>query len=79
MTPDFRAITVDKVRETILAHVPSLTDKDDRAICAAILAPDTDTADLALRTCACGQPIDGFYQYVDHLIAVFGGESHIGG
>lgn len=67
------------VRKTILDHVPSISDEDDAAIVANILADDTDTADLAIRTCACGAPIDGFYQYVDHLVAVFGGESHLGG
>lgn len=72
------------VRETIKAHVPSLTNADEDAIEEIIPGilfgvPQRDVADLAIRTCSCGERIDGFYQYVDHLIAVFGGESHLGG
>ena len=68
---------------TIQQHIPSLSDADERVMDGrrAFDGTDytTDLADLALRTCACGAPIDGYYQYVDHLIAVFGGESHYGG
>lgn len=90
--PDyFRSITVERVKETILAHVPSLTDKAEEAINEKVAllvaesfgythaAAEIDTADLAIRECACGVLVDGYYQYVDHLLAVFGGESHIGG
>lgn len=72
----------DIVIETIKQHVPSLSDYDEievTRLASAALFGDGDVADLALRTCACGTAIDGFYQYVDHLIAVFGGESHLGG
>jgi hypothetical protein len=82
-------ITAQDAIDTINAHIPSLTDANDEEITervarfSSLIALDdsgyTDVADLALRTCACGVPIDGFYQYVDHLVAVFGGESHIGG
>jgi hypothetical protein len=54
-------------------HIPSLTDQDDVEIDERIgrlrFDPDDDSGneDLALRTCACGANIDGFYEYVDHL------------
>ena len=66
--------------ETITAHIPSMSEEDETEIvrlASAALFDDGDVADLALRTCACGASIDGFYGYVDHLIAVFGGESHL--
>jgi len=66
--------------ETITAHIPSMSEEDETEIvrlASAALFDDGDVADLALRTCACGASIDGFYGYADHLIAVFGGESHL--
>jgi len=66
--------------ETITAHIPSMSEEDETEIvrlASAALFDDGDVADLALRTCACGASIDGFYGYVDHLTAVFGGESHL--
>ena len=72
----------DVVIATIKEHVPSLSDVDETVIVQSAgnaLFGDGDVADLAVRTCSCGRGIDGFYEYVDHLIAVFGGESHIGG
>lgn len=72
----------DVVVRTILDHVPSLSDSDETKViqlAGNVLFNEGDAADLALRTCSCGHDIDGFYQYVDHLVAVFGGESHIGG
>jgi hypothetical protein len=48
-------------------HIPSLTDEDDDAIAAVMKEWDLDYGDLAIRTCACGVKIDGFYEYVDHL------------
>lgn len=67
---------------TIKAHIPSLSDEDETEItrlASNALFGDGDVADLAIRTCRCGAAIDGFYGYVDHLISVFGGESHYGG
>lgn len=57
------------------AHIPSLSDDDERLIHERIsriggIDEGVDVADLALRTCACGERIDGFYAYVDHLNAV---------
>jgi hypothetical protein len=66
-------------RDVLRDHVPSLTDKDERDILAAILSDDSDVADLAVRTCACGVRIDSFYAYVDHLASLFGGEPITGG
>ena len=71
----------------IRAHIPSLTLRDEVTItrgavdlvASAFSEREADVADLAVRTCACGKHLDGFYEYVDHLIAVFGGESHYGG
>jgi len=70
------------VTTTILAHVPSLSDSDEIEIirlASNALFGDGDVADLAIRTCSCGVHLDSVYGYVDHLVAVFGGESHIGG
>lgn len=54
----------------ILAHLPSLTDKDELEIIGRIWeTEDPETAGFALRTCDCGKRIDGFYQYVEHLIS----------
>ena len=67
----------------IKAHIPSLTDSDEAVIASRVgdlvTLIDADIADLAVRTCACGERVDGFYEYVDHLIGLFGGESHYGG
>lgn len=51
--------------EVIKAHIPDLTDDDEGEIIDNISG---DVANLAIRTCACGKPIDGFYEYTDHLI-----------
>ena len=73
------------VRAVLFKHVPSLSDEDAAQIVENIVMitgsheDQTDIADLALRTCSCGVRLDGFYQYVDHLNAVFGGETHFGG
>jgi hypothetical protein len=47
-----------------------LSDEDIEAIYQRAAAID-QAADLAIRTCSCGQRIDGFYEYVDHLISIF--------
>jgi len=62
-------------------HIPSLTDEDDRRLDELRYNSDVDhfgqpryeNADLAIRTCACGVKIDGFYEYVDHLKEVLSG------
>lgn len=55
-------------------HIPSLTDEDEMIIKDRLsemgfdMYDDSyDVADLAMRTCACGVKLDGFYEYVDHL------------
>jgi hypothetical protein len=59
--------------ETIKAHIPSLSDYDESELIDRAHSFDSegdDVANLALRTCACGVRIDGFYEYVDHLISL---------
>lgn len=54
----------------IEAHIPSLTDAAEAEIERRFLDADEeglDYADAAYRVCACGKPIDGFYEYADHL------------
>ena len=56
-------------------HIPSLTDEDEQTMLA-MPAPhflDSDVANFAIRTCACGKKIGGFYEYVDHLKEVLRG------
>lgn len=69
--------------QIIKAHIPSLTDDADTEINERMLRmlsdPEPDNADLAFRICRCGELVDGFYAYVDHLITVLGGESHLAG
>lgn len=55
------------------AHYPSMTRADEAEI-AIRLARGEDAAELALRTCACGKHVDGFYEYVDHLKDVLRGQ-----
>lgn len=62
-----------KAIAVIDTHIPSLSDLDEEKIDERIAEQmidrdsDVDDADFAVRTCACGAPIDGFYAYVDHL------------
>lgn len=77
-------MTNGEVIEAIHKHIPSLSEMDEQRIYSGIsrllsLDEKADVADLALRTCMCGESIDGYYGYVDHLTAIFGGESHFGG
>jgi hypothetical protein len=88
---DHIALTLPLVVEVIHKHIPSLSDEDEASIYSTmtqILAStfdfdpshkSPDVADLAVRTCRCGAPIADYYSYVDHLTALFGGESHYGG
>lgn len=57
--------------ETIKQHIPSISDEDEQDIIDNLF--DDDVAGLARRTCHCGLRIDGFYEYVEHLIDLFGG------
>lgn len=56
--------------DLIKQHIPSLTDADEESMNAICDAGGWDPADLALRTCHCGLKIDGYYDYVGHLLAV---------
>lgn len=66
---------INDVLDVIDEHIPSLSDSDEDIIVS--LAGDMggfsddepDAADLAIRTCACGERIDGYYEYVSHLKA----------
>lgn len=54
--------------EVIDAHTPSLSDENELELLAINQdTEDFDVADYALRTCACGLRIDGFYEYAAHL------------
>ena len=65
----------DAIVAQIDAHIPSLSDEDDAKLDELrfntafdrLGMPEVDNADLAIRTCRCGEAIDGFYEYVDHL------------
>jgi hypothetical protein len=66
-----------QLRELINEHIPSLTPEDEDAILERLSDFDAgdgeaDVGDFALRTCACGKAIDGFYDYAEHLIAIAG-------
>ncbi len=72
---------MDDAIDIIKNHIPSLTDKDEERIRLNIFQMafeenDKDEADLAIRTCHCGLEIDGFYDYVGHLIAMLRKEAH---
>lgn len=68
-TTCFAGTDADMVKDVIDAHIPSLTDEDEGLIYERTgrWGEDVTAADYALRTCHCGQRIDGFYEYVDHL------------
>lgn len=69
---DAAILARDAVLAVLKAHWPSMRNEDEEKIVAlAVDLGNTDVADLALRTCACDQPIDGFDGYVDHLQQVF--------
>ncbi len=50
-------------------HGPYMSAADEEEIIRRIGASD-DVADLAVRTCVCGRPVDGFDDYFEHLRAV---------
>jgi hypothetical protein len=76
----YSAAVLDVVK-VIRAHFPSLTTEAEAEIDRRYLEAGEEGlayADAAYRICACGQPIDGFYEYVHHLVVLFGGgESHL--
>lgn len=60
----------------IQEHIPSLTDTAETMIESRYedqnedMENPWDWADFAYRQCSCGIYVDGFYEYVDHLVAV---------
>lgn len=67
---------IAEITEILNEHVPSLTAYDEVRINEQMgrdLAEYGyyDNGNLALRTCACGVMIDGFYEYHDHLLEIF--------
>ena len=65
--------------DVVKAHIPSLSDTDEAVIeemrwnsnVDRFGQPEYDVADLAIRTCHCGEHIGGFYEYADHLLDEF--------
>jgi hypothetical protein len=47
-------------------HTPNLTDENEEEI-AQRWADSNDVSDSAIRTCSCGERLEGFYAYQDHL------------
>lgn len=62
------------LRSLLTAHAPSMTEADEDLIYAAMVSPESEANDYALRTCACGERIDGFDAYLDHLLTAAAGE-----
>jgi hypothetical protein len=57
-----------KAKELIEQHRPYISDGDEKRIID--LSGETwnfDAGDLAIRTCKCGLPLDGFDEYVPHI------------
>ena len=55
-------------RSVIRDHIPSISSADEELIESLRHDPEADVADLAIRTCKCGEHIDGFYEYTSHLL-----------
>lgn len=55
-------------------HYASMSDADGQEIAARAVEGE-DMGSLAIRTCACGVRIDGFYEYLDHLKQVLAGDA----
>jgi hypothetical protein len=68
--PNTYALAILDAVKVIKDHIPSLSDEDEDLIYERVTRWDEDVtaADYALRTCHCGKQIDGFYEYVDHLM-----------
>jgi hypothetical protein len=62
----------DALLAVINEHIPSLDEETEELLVEmAVDIGNNDVSDLAKRTCACGEEIDGFYDYVSHLRQVF--------
>lgn len=51
------------------AHTPNLTEEDEGKINDIVMLDTYEDfiSDLAKRTCSCGFPIDGYYDYIGHI------------
>lgn len=70
--PNTFAMGVLAAAQVIDAHIPSLTEEaeariEERHADQYDGLDEWDWADFAVRECACGKILDGFYAYVDHL------------
>lgn len=67
------------VQDLLRQHGCYMSDHDEKEIEALRFTiefdelgrPLADAADLAIRTCMCGESIDGFDEYHGHLVKVF--------
>lgn len=66
-------VRLDDVVSLLDQHIPSMTDEIEESLrnmahnAALLTAGSDEVAELALRECACGVLVYGFYEYVDHL------------
>lgn len=67
----FDATFAAKLHKLLDAHTPNLTEQDEKTILS-FVRNGGDAGDFAHRTCRCGEPIDGFYEYVEHLRSAAG-------
>jgi hypothetical protein len=68
--------------KVIRAHIPSITDDMDEGEEEpwTDLWPRDDMGDYVgdKRVCHCGLVLDGYYEYVEHLIEMLGGKGMVG-
>lgn len=77
--PNTYSAAILDAQNVVKAHIPSITSQVEEEQLGSP-AWDLDGEYIGdQRICACGAAIDGFYGYVDHLVALFGGETHYGG
>lgn len=75
--PNTYSSAVLDVIKVIENHIPSITREIEEAYDWPLDLDGEYIGDQ--RECRCGQHIDGFYSYVDHLLGLLGKESHFGG
>lgn len=64
----------DLARDLIKQHIPSITDRIEDLALAQERDPEAFDGDGdyvgSLRECHCGVIVEGYYEYVDHLLEV---------